>query len=151
MATSTSAIPPASRFCVTTAAAAGAGGLTNPGQIRFGPDGNLYVANLGANNNILRFNGVNGAFIDVFVPAGTGGLGTPSAFTFGLEIKTQLNGTLTDDGFPVGGTLTKIWTKQSGPGSVLFSNANVVNSLAFFSMPGGYDLRLTGNDTQLAN
>jgi DNA-binding beta-propeller fold protein YncE len=46
--------------------APGAGGLSDPQGIDFGPDGNLYVASNGT-NNILRFDGITGAFIDVFV------------------------------------------------------------------------------------
>lgn len=132
--------------------AASGNGLTNPGQIQFGPDGNLYVANLGANNNILRFNGVTGAFISIFVPAGTDGLATPSGFTFALESQTQLAASVSDDGFPIGGTLTQTWSEVSGPGTAIFSNPNAVSPKAFFDNPGGiYDLRLTANDGQLSN
>ncbi|MHC5931156.1 MAG: SMP-30/gluconolactonase/LRE family protein, partial [Nostoc sp.] len=39
----------------------------------FGPDGNLYVSGLNS-NNVLRYDGKTGAFIDTFIPAGRGGL-----------------------------------------------------------------------------
>jgi streptogramin lyase len=42
----------------------------------FGPDGNLYVGNF-LTSEILRFNGVTGEFMDIFVSAGSGGLSGP--------------------------------------------------------------------------
>ncbi|MCA9054440.1 MAG: cadherin domain-containing protein, partial [Planctomycetaceae bacterium] len=41
--------------------------------LAFGPDGNLYVANY-SGNDIRRYDAATGAFIDIFVAAGTGGL-----------------------------------------------------------------------------
>jgi hypothetical protein len=46
--------------------------LIFPGLLQFGPDGNLYVP--GESSGVQRYNGATGAFIDNFVPAGTGGL-----------------------------------------------------------------------------
>ena len=52
--------------------ASGAGGLRNPEDLVFGPDGNLYVAS-DANHNVLRFQGPSGAspgaFMNIFVVA----------------------------------------------------------------------------------
>ena len=59
----------------------GSGGLDNPFDLVFGPDGNLYVGST-SNNNVLRFNGTTGAFIDTFVPSGSGGLTTANWLTF---------------------------------------------------------------------
>jgi DNA-binding beta-propeller fold protein YncE len=54
--------------------------------IAFGPDGNLYVSNYDSANNkgeIVRFDGQTGAFIDVYVPNGRGGLQQPYKLAFG--------------------------------------------------------------------
>jgi hypothetical protein len=56
-----------------------------------------------------------------------------------------LSGIATDDGLP-SGTLTISWTKVSGPGTVVFVNANSVNASATFSVPGTYTLRLSATD-----
>jgi PEP-CTERM motif len=45
----------------------------------FGPDGNLYV---GGGNDVLRYDGTTGEFLDFFVPAGSGGLDVPSSMIF---------------------------------------------------------------------
>jgi hypothetical protein len=60
----------------------------------------------------------------------------------------NLSGTANDDGKP-SGTLSTVWTKISGPGSVAFANANSVNTTAAFSQAGTYVLRLTANDGSL--
>jgi outer membrane protein assembly factor BamB len=56
---------------------AGNGGLNLATGMAFGPDGNLYVGSLNT-NQVLRYNAVTGAFMGVFVAAGSGGLTTPA-------------------------------------------------------------------------
>ena len=69
--------------------------------------------------------------------------------TISLPSDAQLNGTVADDGWPYGSTLTTTWTKVSGPGTVTFANANVTVTTASFSVAGTYVLRLTASDSQL--
>ena len=61
------------------------GGLDGPTSATFGPDGQLYVASFNS-DEILRFDGATGAFIDVFVTANSGTLNGPDAgTTFGPD------------------------------------------------------------------
>jgi RHS repeat-associated protein len=64
-----------------------------------------------------------------------------------LPDSAALTATVTDDG--VGSGITTLWTKVSGPESVLFSNAASLNSNAIFSKEGIYILRLTASDGYL--
>ncbi|HKR11221.1 MAG TPA: PKD domain-containing protein [Pyrinomonadaceae bacterium] len=59
---------------------------------------------------------------------------------------TDLNGVVTDDGLPAGGTLSINWSKTSGPGNAAFANANSAVTTVQFSEPGSYVLRLTASD-----
>jgi DNA-binding beta-propeller fold protein YncE len=59
----------------------GSGGLVSPTDIAFGPDGNLYVLSNGG-DRVLRFNGGSGAFLDLFITAGSGGLSGGTYMTF---------------------------------------------------------------------
>jgi len=61
-----------------------------------------------------------------------------------------LSGTATDDGLP-NGTLTKGWSKVSGPGTVTFANAGAPSTTATFSTTGTYTLRLTASDGALSS
>ena len=61
-----------------------------------------------------------------------------------------LNGSVVDDGLPVGGTLTSTWTQLSGPAAVIFGTPNQPQTSATFSQAGTYVLQLTGNDSQLS-
>ena len=60
-----------------------------------------------------------------------------------------LNGTVTDDGFPSGGTLSQFWSMVSGPGKVVFANPQAAVTTATFSAVGTYVLRLTASDSEL--
>ncbi|MEO8486324.1 MAG: hypothetical protein ABI585_08295 [Betaproteobacteria bacterium] len=59
--------------------------LGEPMGLAFGPDGNLYVANDNSFDNVLRFNGTTGAFIDTFIPDNTTGLNDPKSIKFGPD------------------------------------------------------------------
>lgn len=57
--------------------------------IAVGGDGNLYITNDsglgGTGGGVWRYNGTTGAFIDAFVPLGSGGLTSPHHLTFGPD------------------------------------------------------------------
>jgi RHS repeat-associated protein len=61
----------------------------------------------------------------------------------------NLNGLVTDDGQPLGAALSASWSEVSGPGPVIFGNADAASTKATFSEPGTYVLRLTADDTLL--
>jgi glucose/arabinose dehydrogenase len=63
---------------------AGSGGLSQPTGVTLGSDGNVYVSSR-ATNQVLRYNGSTGAFIDAFVTQGSGGLSGPWGQTFGPD------------------------------------------------------------------
>ena len=56
-------------------------GMSNGQFFAIGPDGNVYFSSQGT-DEVLRFSGRDGAFIDRFVEAGEGGLVGPSGLTF---------------------------------------------------------------------
>jgi hypothetical protein len=74
----------------------GSGGLSVPRMSTFGPDGNgdgvddLYVASR-LTNDILRYDGSTGAFLDTFVPPGSGGLIGPGDLEFGPDGKLYVS------------------------------------------------------------
>jgi RHS repeat-associated protein len=60
-----------------------------------------------------------------------------------------LDGTVTDDGLPVGGTLTATWLQVSGPGAVTFADPASAATTATFPGPGTYVVRLRAGDGEL--
>jgi fibro-slime domain-containing protein/RHS repeat-associated protein len=69
--------------------------------------------------------------------------------TITLPNSATLNGTASDDGLPAGSTLTTTWSVVSGPGPVVFGNANQAQTTATFTVVGTYVLRLTAFDTEI--
>jgi sugar lactone lactonase YvrE len=74
------------RFNGTTGAYMGQFTSGQNGQVRHIAfhSGYLYVATV-ESNDVVRYNATTGAFVDVFVPPGTGGLGVPVGLTFGPD------------------------------------------------------------------
>jgi hypothetical protein len=52
--------------------------------LKFSSDNKLYVGFTGT-NEVKRYNATSGAFLDTFIPAGTGGLNGPFSFAFAPE------------------------------------------------------------------
>jgi hypothetical protein len=71
--------------------------------------------------------------------------------TITLPSNVTLSGTTSDDGKPAPpGTLTRSWTRVSGPGTVTFNPPNAASTTATFSAAGTYVLRLTASDSALS-
>jgi glucose/arabinose dehydrogenase len=58
--------------------------LNGPRGMIFGPDGNLYVSSK-STNSVERYSGVDGSYIDDFVPPTSGGLSGPRGIVFGPD------------------------------------------------------------------
>ncbi|MGH8928579.1 MAG: PKD domain-containing protein, partial [Acidimicrobiia bacterium] len=70
--------------------------------------------------------------------------------TVTLSAGATLDGSVSDDGLPnPPAATTATWTKFSGPGDVIFTDASNPDTTASFSAVGTYVLRLTGDDTAL--
>lgn len=68
--------------------------------------------------------------------------------TITLPATASLSGTATDDGLPnPPATLTLTWSRFSGPGTVVFGNANAASTSATFTVAGTYVLRLSASDS----
>jgi hypothetical protein len=78
---------------------AGSGGLGQPGCLTIGPDGNIYICS-GDTDQVLKYDGVSGAFLNVFVDTAAGGLNQPVSLVFaGLaQDEFRLNGEHDSDG-----------------------------------------------------
>src|SRR6266516_1048550 len=70
--------------------------------------------------------------------------------TVTLPLAANLNAVVTDDSWPRGSSVSVIWSKVSGPGTVTFDNPNSVLTTASFSAAGTYVLQLTASDSQLS-
>ena len=69
-----------------------------------------------------------------------------------LPASANLAGIVTDDGLPnPPAAVTTLWTKESGPGTVTFLDANAIDTTASFSTGGTYILRLTADDDELSS
>src|SRR5258707_13850669 len=76
--------------------------------------------------------------------------GNPQTITLPVN-SVSLTGTVTDDGLPTGGTVTSLWSKVSGPGTVTFGNAAAPSTTATFNSAGEYVLQLSASDSQLSS
>ncbi len=61
-----------------------------------------------------------------------------------------LAGSVSDDGLPVGGTLTVAWSQVSGPAPVAFADAAAASTSVSFDSEGVYVLRLAASDGALS-
>ena len=74
------------KYSAQTGAYVGIGastGLSAPKDVKFGADGLMYVTS-GGNDRLVRFT-AGGAYIDDYVPPGSGGMDNPSRLAFGAD------------------------------------------------------------------
>ena len=89
-----------------------------------------------------------GPSVGIVSPLGevnTGAAGAPSVATR-VDQDAAVNGQVEDDGLPRGSTVTSMWKKVSGPGTVTFSDATTGPTHVTFSAPGIYVLDLSASD-----
>jgi RHS repeat-associated protein len=133
--------------------------LSGPGDVSFtNPTAATTSASFSeAGEYVLRLTGddsqltqVDEIIVKVFPPNIAPAVNAGNDEAIRLPDKMTLNATVTDDGLPLGKTITFAWSKVSGPGTVSFANSKASDTTASFSAPGGYVLRLTASDTQLS-
>jgi hypothetical protein len=126
--------------------------FSNPNQLvttaSFSAAG-TYVLRLTVNDSDLT--SIDDVTITAIAPNQPPVVSAGSDQTITVTDTVTLNGTVTDDGSPAGGTLVVSWNQVSGPGTVTFSNVNTVTTTASFSLAGTYVLRLTAGDSELTS
>jgi hypothetical protein len=139
--------------------------VSGPGTVTFANAGALsttatfstngaYVLELTASDGVSS----NSSNVTITVDqAPTVTLATPAVITWPSN-QVALNGTVVDDGLPVGSLLDEVWLQVSGPGTTSFGTPSQTNALtggtissqpattAAFSAPGLYTVRLTAAD-----
>jgi|GEM_PF-2558794 len=73
---------------VQTFVTSGAGGLSGPRGLAFGPDGDLYVTSQN-DDSVKRYDGASGSFVESFVPSASGGLDAPFDLHFLSPLAAQ--------------------------------------------------------------
>ncbi len=63
----------------------------------------------------------------------------------------SLDGTVTDDSFPIPVSLTTQWSLVSGPGTITFGNPALIATTATFTASGPHSLRLLADDSSIAS
>jgi RHS repeat-associated protein len=110
----------------------------------------VYVLRLTASNaQQTASSDVNISLSQVINQAPVVSAGANQSVELPINVVT-LTGSVTDDGLPLGGTITQQWSKLSGPGTVTFSSPTQLVTQATFSAPGTYLLQLTASDSQLS-
>ena len=88
------------------------------------------------------FDNVNGMFDSNSAPQVDPGATVGVA----THVAASLNGSASDDGLPLGSSLTTAWSMVSGSGTANFGNANALASTVTPSAFGNYVLRLSASD-----
>ena len=110
-------------------------GCSTPGIFPIVP-GDYEQGQMGMHDGVILKLSIN---LPPSVDAGTDQLVTVFSAT--------MDGTVSDDGLPQDpGSVTTLWTKVSGPGTVLFGNASDPDTTTTFSAKGDYVLKLTAYD-----
>lgn len=78
-------------------------GTDYPVDLIIGPDGNMYLSGWNS-DDVRRYNPTTGAFIDAFVPAGTGGLDSAAGLAFGSDGNLYVASRLTSEVLRFNGT-----------------------------------------------
>jgi RHS repeat-associated protein len=133
--------------------------VSGPGTVTFGnpsvtvttaafSEAGIYVLRLTATDSDL--NAEDEITVRVIAENHPPSVDAGASQTITLPNSASLNGSILDDGLPAGSTVTSVWTKSAGPGTVSFANANSPVTTASFSVSGTYELRLTASDSELS-
>lgn len=104
----------------------------------------------------LRLSANDGATLvsdDVQVTVHLAGENVPPVVSAGPDkvvlvgVAATLAGTASDDGFPIGSTLSTTWSKVSGPGTATFGTPAALSTTVTLSAAGAYVLRLTATES----
>ncbi|HKY31063.1 MAG TPA: galactose oxidase-like domain-containing protein [Candidatus Polarisedimenticolia bacterium] len=106
----------------------------------------LFLVNTSGVPSVARFVLLGGTVSGNRRPVVDAGLSQTTVYPGGAS----LNGSVSDDGLPnPPGIVQTQWTRENGPGTVVFDNPQAVDTTATFSEPGSYVLRLTANDGEM--
>ena len=132
---------------------------SGPGNVTFGDasavdttagfsENGVYVLQLEASDGDLSDSDTVQITVNHLAPTADAGSDDECTLPAGVT----LDGTISDDGFPLSpGSVTTTWTKSSGPGTVTFGNSAAVDTTAGFSEAGAYILQLEASDGDLSD